>query len=686
MNILAIALGGCLRGVPRYGITEDTGGHITYVLGACTGLAMRADVSSIEIVTRRFDHPAFGAIHMQGHENLAPGLSITRIDSGNLSYLTKDALANDLPAFTASLIADLRTREQLPDIIHAHFSDAAIVADAIRDALNIPYIYTAHSLGIDKRNATGAPCSDLAQRIEQEDYAIASADAIIGSSRDECERQLNAYSRSDECKVHRVSPGIQQIPANDDDLAAARSLIEPFLRSLERPLILAIARPVRKKNLAGLVKAYAETPGLRDKANLVILPGLRECVGAGEAELVAVMRELIDLVDGHDLHGHVAYPRQHCQKGVRGLYALAAGQRGVFVNPALTEPFGLTLLEAAVHGLPVVATRNGGPSDIVGELRHGLTIDPCDTSAMGAAIERLLSDRELWHRSSANARGAIGAFTWDSYADGFVQVARTIKRRSITDLTRCKPRHLLVCDIDNTLTGCSHSARRLANFLRGRTDLAFGVATGRSLIEARRLLCEWGLPDPTVWISAVGTEIHWDRDSKLESDDGYATLIENSWASGAVVGTLDNIPGLTLQPAIEQRAFKRSYFLDRPGDVAIVAARLDAAKLKARIVFSHDNLLDILPYKAGKGAAVRHVARMFGLPMSSVIVAGDSGNDIDMLAECPNGIIVANHEPALLVALENSGAYLANHAHAAGVLEGLIAFLHKTGNSVELAA
>jgi hypothetical protein len=36
----------------------------------------------------------------------------------------------------------------------------------------------------------------------------------------------------------------------------------------------------------------------------------------------------------------------------------------VFINPALVEPFGLTLIEAAAHGLPVVATANGGPVGI----------------------------------------------------------------------------------------------------------------------------------------------------------------------------------------------------------------------------------------------------------------------------------------------------------------------------------
>ena len=50
----------------------------------------------------------------------------------------------------------------------------------------------------------------------------------------------------------------------------------------------------------------------------------------------------------------------------------------MFINPALTEPFGLTLLEAAASGLPIVATNDGGPRDIIANCQNGLLIDPLD--------------------------------------------------------------------------------------------------------------------------------------------------------------------------------------------------------------------------------------------------------------------------------------------------------------------
>jgi len=72
----------------------------------------------------------------------------------------------------------------------------------------------------------------------------------------------------------------------------------------------------------------------------------------------------------------------HLPDEVPKLYRAAAASGGAFVNPALTEPFGLTLLEAAASGLPIVATNDGGPRDITANCHNGLLIDPLDQSGI----------------------------------------------------------------------------------------------------------------------------------------------------------------------------------------------------------------------------------------------------------------------------------------------------------------
>ncbi|KAJ0023992.1 hypothetical protein Pint_06850 [Pistacia integerrima] len=85
-----------------------------------------------------------------------------------------------------------------------------------------------------------------------------------------------------------------------------------------------------------------------------------------------LLTTVLKLINKYDLHDQVAYPKHHKQSEVLEIYCLAAKTKGVFINPAPVEPFGLTLIEAAAYGLPIVATKNGDTRDIVKVLNNGL--------------------------------------------------------------------------------------------------------------------------------------------------------------------------------------------------------------------------------------------------------------------------------------------------------------------------
>ena len=670
MHIVSLALGGCLKAEPvRYGLTEDTGGHITYILGEMEALSRREDVSFAEIITRRFDAPQLGSIHHQAEECINPKLVITRIDSGNSAYLAKEALRADREAFTDALIAEFRQRERLPDLIHAHFADAADVAIRVEEELGVPFVYTAHSLGLDKRTVMAVRSQAIEARIAEEGRAINRARAVIGSSRDECERQLTAYPSARIGKVNRLVPGIDR-QQRASSLASATTLIAPFLRDPSKPMMLAIARPVRKKNLSALIDAFASNPTLRNSCNLVILAGLRDDLESGSEEQQQVQRELVERIDRHDLYGRVAYPKSHSRDDVQALYALAARTRGVFVNPALMEPYGLTLVEAAAHGLPVVATKVGGPQDILADLEHGLLVDPRDVSEIGSAIERLVTDRYLWNRCSRNALANSLEMNWERYAASFTQVAREV-------LSGPKPQkqhtHLLVSDLDNTLTGCPEGTRRFRRFMERREKIGFVVATGRSIVEARRLVRDWGLPAPLAWITSVGTELYREKGGELTLDQKFSALISKDWNPTAVDNLLDGYPDLVAQPSYEQRPYKRSYFLKDENRAADIEKLLRSKNVATRVMFSHGRLLDVLPPHAGKAAAMSYVAYHFGVALSHVFAAGDSGNDVDMLTACENAILVGNHADEVASLAARSNVYRSQRENASGALEGVLA-------------
>ncbi|WP_245540371.1 HAD-IIB family hydrolase [Paracoccus zeaxanthinifaciens] len=655
-----VALGGCLKAPPvSYGVTEDTGGHIAYVLGAALAQARRPETREVTIVTRAFSDPRLDPVHSALHEDVAPRCRILRLRTGNSGYLAKEALEAELPALQDAFLRMLRQGD-LPDVIHAHFADAAVLARAAAAEFGIPWLYSSHSLALDKCRAQGgSPDAATARRIEREAAAIRDADAIIASSRDEAECQIPAYDPTAEGRVHRVGPGITA--PRCDDLDPARRLIAPFLRDMAKPILLAVARPIAKKNLAALIRAYAGDAALQDRANLVIVAGLRDGLAGGCPEQDRIMAEMFDLIDRHDLWGRVALPRRHTHADVASLYALAA-RGGVFVNPALHEPFGLTLIEAAQAGVPLVATRNGGAADIVASLGAGALVDPLDPGAIASGIRAMLDDRQGAAHAAARARRI---YSWDRWADAVQRIMVGLRDRApaVRD-----PRAMLASDIDGTLTGCRDGAARFADWAAGRdAGMVLAVATGRSICEARRVLRLWDLPRPDVMITSVGTEIwRWDDGATLRPCADYARLIGADWRREAIVEALRPL-GIARQPGHDQRAFKLSFF-GNAADRDRIEQRLMTAGLPARVILSHDRLIDVLPARAGKAAAIRFEAARLGIDPRSCIVAGDSGNDLDMLQDFAQAIIPANASAELDGVTDALRSPL---PHADGVLDGL---------------
>ncbi|WP_136686163.1 HAD-IIB family hydrolase [Falsirhodobacter xinxiangensis] len=650
MHIMHVALGGCLKAPPvHYGMSEDTGGHITYVLGAAEAQARLPGVRRVEIVSRAFHD--FGPEYAEVETKVAPRLFIRRLHTQARGYLSKDALWAEIPELSQALIADLARRGR-PDVLHAHFADAAEVAFAAGEVFDIPVVYTPHSLGLDK---AGAALRE-ARRIGAERRAIASAPAIVVSSRDEAERQIAAYDTGAIARVHRVTPGVAPMSYAPADLA-------PLLSGLDnpdRPMILAVARPVAKKNLCALVDAFATSPDLQACANLVILSGQHAVI---ESEGRAVLDDLHRR--GAGCKGRFALPPAHDTAQVTALYRHAAQAGGVFVNPALFEPFGLTLLEAAQAGLPVVATRHGGPSAILGDLDHGLLIEPSDVPAIAHACLRLIKDRKLWREKSENALAGIDRYDWSRYAAETLEIYRGLRT---TMPAVAHAQRLLVCDIDNTLTGCRISASAFA----GWTTTAphpFVVATGRSLPEARAVLRCWGVPEPAAFITSVGTEIFLRGEDGLHLWQEFGDRIGPSWDRAAVRSSLAAL-GIDWQPEVDQKAHKLSLF-GTERDARRIRQALRNARLRALVIHSHGRLIDVLPPAAGKANAIAALASRYRLGLEHCIAAGDSGNDIDMLRRCGTAIVVGNASAELARLPPRPGLMRVDAHFAGGVMEGL---------------
>ena len=95
-------------------------------------------------------------------------------------------------------------------------------------------------------------------------------------------------------------------------------------------------------------------------------------------------------MDKYDLYGKMAIPKKNTTLNTksRNCIAIAAEKAWrVFVNFALTEPFGITLIEAAACGLPIIAPNDGGPLDTIMNCQCGLLVDTTNTEEIAAAVQ-----------------------------------------------------------------------------------------------------------------------------------------------------------------------------------------------------------------------------------------------------------------------------------------------------------
>jgi sucrose-phosphate synthase len=391
-------------------------------------------------------------------------------------------------------------------------------------------------------------------------------------------------------------------------------------------------------------------------------------------------------MDKYDLYGKLAIPKKHdFEYEVPALYRIAAEKGGVFINPALTEPFGLTLLEASATGLPIVATDKGGPNDIVRNCLNGILVDVSRTDQISAALRRIIADKDQWEQFSKNGIMNVRKYyTWENHTLEYMAAVSALgvdSRRSA--LAPVKPTvavgrrllqldRFLVTDIDNTLIGDdNHHLNELSQIIQTHRDqIGFGIATGRTIDSAIDILSQHKIPDPDVMICSVGCEIYYGR--RHELGKGWASHIASQWNRERIVELLEKFPFLEYQEADTQRTFKVSYYM-KPGKdrLSMIHDRLLNHRCRYNLIYSHDRYLDILPYRASKGKAIRYLSYKWEIPRKNFLVCGDSGNDEEMLRGESRAVVVANysHELNRLKGVRN--ILFADSACAGGIIEGL---------------
>lgn len=269
-------------------------------------------------------------------------------------------------------------------------------------------------------------------------------------------------------------------------------------------------------------------------------------------------------------------------------------------------------------------------------------------------------------------------------------------------------RRLLLCtDLDRTLlpngkAAESPRARPAFRAFAARPEVALAYVTGRNLALVHEACREFALPLPDFLISDVGTRIYEKLGGRMVPCPSWQSEIARDWGeqdSASLARQFADLAALQLQDAAHQNSHKLSYTHSLDADIGALdrelRRRLAQASVRANLIWSVDDiteqgLLDVLPARASKRHAIEFLLEWLGFAPNEVLFAGDSGNDISVLASAIPAVLVANASDAVRVAARREAAEL-GHAdalhcatgelvagldgnYAAGILEGVLAY------------
>jgi sucrose synthase len=184
------------------------------------------------------------------------------------------------------------------------------------------------------------------------------------------------------------------------------------------------------KNVTGFVEWYARNERLRKRANVFVIAGNTRYEDSSDTEEKEQIVRFHDLIETHGLRGQLRWVPKQSDKIFNGeLYRTIADRHGVFVQPALFEAFGLTVIEAMISGLPTFATVFGGPLEIIEEGKSGFHIDPNHGEVVAEKMAEFFEkcEREPGHWD-AISRGGIRRveerYTWRLYASRLVTLTK----------------------------------------------------------------------------------------------------------------------------------------------------------------------------------------------------------------------------------------------------------------------
>ncbi len=361
-----------------------------------------------------------------------------------------------------------------PDLIIGNYSDGNLVAFLLSRRLKVTQFNVAHALEKSKYLFSNLYWQDLESsyhfslQFTADLIAMNAANCIISSTYQEIAGRpdsVGQYESYDNFtmpdlyhvvkgielfspKFNVVPPGVNEnvyfpYTRTEDRAPSKIEKLEELLFTAEDPSIIygklddpskrplfSMARLDRIKNLTGLAECFGLSPELQERCNLILIAGKIHDSDSTDNEERAEIEKMYRIIDQYNLHGKIRWLGIRLPKTDSGeIYRVIADRRGVFVQPALFEAFGLTILEAMISGLPTFGTQFGGPLEIIQDGVNGFYINPTNLEETAQKLLDFVSkcdqNPNYWLEISNKAMERVySTYTWKIHTTKLLSLAR----------------------------------------------------------------------------------------------------------------------------------------------------------------------------------------------------------------------------------------------------------------------
>jgi glycosyltransferase involved in cell wall biosynthesis len=265
------------------------------------------------------------------------------------------------------------------DIIHVHDWMTCTAGIMLKEMSGCPLVLHIHSLNYDR---VGPEKVDWIYKLEK--VALQKADMIIPVSKYTGDIIREFYKISGK-KIFPVHNGIEKV--------------KPFKSEKNFPekLILFLGRVTMQKGPEFFLEAAKKIMENNEEVRFVI-------AGKGDK-----LQEIIESGAYAELRHKIHFTGFLNRSEVQYILSIT----DVFCMPSVSEPFGLTALEAAQFGIPVVLSKRSGSAEV---LNSALTVDFWDTEKMADLIIKLLTDKNLYKACVAQGYRDLKKLSWTESA------------------------------------------------------------------------------------------------------------------------------------------------------------------------------------------------------------------------------------------------------------------------------